>query len=309
MHDGLFVASIRVSPIDHRRQRYMPAACYWYTVTYDRVLVLTGDEAVAARNAEVGIALAERLDAAVHLLHVVDTQSSRLPLGTDTLTVAAEQAVPPEVEGSLTEAAVDGRIHTTEGPFQEEVLRYATDQDIDLVVIGPQTSNKAFDSLVNGVGREAGIPVLAVPDGAAQVRFEQLVVPNLETVPSEAAAEHAVAVAEAHGTTVCVVTVIDLQRAAGPFNAGGVSEEFIERKEQELRSPVEAVADSDGDLTFETLTVPVRTGEVLDEYVADAGADALVVGHDKTTPLIGRLRPTGVNRIRQTVTVPVLVVP
>jgi nucleotide-binding universal stress UspA family protein len=55
--------------------------------------------------------------------------------------------------------------------------------------------------------------------------------------------------------------------------------------------------------------VPVRTGEVLDEYVADAGADALVVGHDKTTPLIGRLRPTGVNRIRQTVTVPVLVVP
>lgn len=278
-------------------------------MTYNRVLVLIGDEAVAARNAEVGIALAERLDAAVHLLRVVETQSSRLSLGSDAPTVATKQAVPPEVEKLITEAAVDGRIHTAEGPRQEQVLRYATEQDIDLVLIRPQASTRAFDSLVDGVGRAADIPILTVPDDKTQIQFEQLVVPNLETVPSEAATEHAVAVAEAHGTTVRVVTVIDLQRAAGPFNAGGVSEEFIERKERELRSPVEAVGDPDGDLTFETLTAPNRPEETLDEYVADAGADALVVGHDKTSPLVGRLRPTGVNRIRQTVDVPVLVVP
>jgi len=278
-------------------------------VTYNRVLVLIGDEAVAARNAEVGIALAERLDAAVHLLRVVETQSSRLSLGSDAPTVATKPAVPPEVEKLITEAAVDGRIHTAEGPRQEQVLRYATEQDIDLVLIRPQASTRAFDSLVDGVGRAADIPILAVPDDKTQIQFEQLVVPNLETVPSEAATEHAVAVAEAHGTTVRVVTVIDLQRAAGPFNAGGVSEEFIERKERELRSPVKAVGDPDGDLTFETLTAPSRPEETLDEYVADAGADALVVGHDKTSPLVGRLRPTGVNRIRQTVDVPVLVVP
>ncbi|WP_147439899.1 universal stress protein [Haloarcula sp. Atlit-7R] len=278
-------------------------------MTYNRVLVLIGDEAVAARNAEVGIALAERLDAAVHLLRVVETQSSRLSLGSDAPTVATKQAVPPEVEKLITEAAVDGRIHTAEGPRQEQVLRYATEQDIDLVLIRPQASTRAFDSLVDGVGRAADIPILAVPDDKTQIQFEQLVVPNLETVPSEAATEHAVAVAEAHGTTVRVVTVIDLQRAAGPFNAGGVSEEFIERKERELRSPVEAVGDPGGDLTFETLTALSRPEETLDEYVADAGADALVVGHDKTPPLVGRLRPTGVTRIRQTVDVPVLVVP
>ncbi|MEF8814529.1 MAG: universal stress protein [Halovenus sp.] len=278
-------------------------------MTYNRVLVLTGNEAVAARNAEVGIALAERLDAAVHLLRVAETQSSRLPLGADTQSAATGRAVPPAIEDLMTETPVDGSIHTAEGPLQEEVLRYATDQDIDLVVVGPQTNTGAFDGLVDGVGREADIPILAVPDGAAQVQFEQLVVPNLEAVPSEAAAEHAVAVAEAHGTTVCVVTVIDLQRAAGPFNAGGVSEEFIERKERELRAPLEAVAAPDGDLTFETLTAPGRPGEALDGYVADAGADALVVGHGKTTPLVGRLRPTGASRIRQTVDVPVLVVP
>ena len=287
----------------------MPAACYWYSVTYNRVLVLTGDEAVAARNAEVGIALAERLDAAVHLLHVVDTQSSRLPLGSNTRTAVTEQAVPSEVEKRVAETAVDGSIHTADGPLQEQVLRYETEQDIDLVVVGPQVGNRAFDSLVDSVGRGADIPILAVPDDTAQVRLDQLVVPNLETVPGEAAAEHAVAVAEAHGATVCVVTVIDLQRAAGPFNAGGVSEEFIERKERELRSPVETVADTDGDLTFETLAGSGQPGDSLDEFVADAGADALVVGHQKNPALFGRLRPTGANRIRQTVDVPVLVVP
>ena len=287
----------------------MEAVCYCHSVTYNRVLVLTGDEAVAARNAEVGIALAERLDAAVHLLRVADTQSSRLSLGADASTAATEQAGPPDLEELVAETAVDGRVHTAEGPLREQVLRYATDADVDLVVIGPQANTGAFDGLVDGVARAADVPVLAVPDAAARVQFEQLVVPNLETVPSEAAAEHAMAVAEAHGAAVSVVTVIDLQRAAGPFNAGGVSEAFIERKERELRAPVEAAADLDGDLTFETLTAPGRPGEALDEYVADAGADALVVGRGRTTPLVGRLRPTGASRIRQTVDVPVLVVP
>lgn len=278
-------------------------------MTYNRVLVLTGDDAVAARNGEVGVTLARRLDADVHLLRVVETEPSRLSPGADASTGATEQVVPPDIEKRVSETAVDGRIHTGDGPLREQVRDYVTEADIDLVVIGSQASNSAFDRLVDGVGHVADIPILVVPDDTAQVRLDQLVVLNLETVPSEAAAEHAVAVAEAHGATVCVVTVIDLQRAAGPFNAGGVSEAFIERKERELRSPVEAVADTDGDLTFETLVGSGQPGEALDEFVADAGADALVVGHDESPALFGRLRPTSVSRIRRTVDVPLLVVP
>jgi len=278
-------------------------------VTYERVLVLIRDEAAAVGDAERGIALAERLDAAVHLLRVVDTQSSRLSLGSDSPAVTAEQALPPEIEELVAEAAVDGETRTAEGPLREQVLRYATEQGIDLIVIGPQTNDGSFDSLVDGAVREGGVPVLTFPESTSRVTCDQLVVPNLETVPSVAATEHAVAVAEAHGMAVRVVTVIDLQRVAGPFNAGGVSEAFIERKERELRSPVEDAADQDGDLTFETLTAPGWPSEALDEHVADGGADALVVGLDKSPPLVGRLRTTGVGRIRRTVDVPIFVVP
>ncbi|MDS0220571.1 universal stress protein [Haloarcula sp. S1AR25-5A] len=278
-------------------------------MTYNRVLVLIRDEATAVEDAEFGIALAEQLDAAVHHLRVVETQSSRLSLGSDSPAVTTEQAVPPEVKELVAETAVDSETHTIEGPIPEQVQRYATEQAIDLIVIGSQTNDGAFDSLVDSVVQAGDIPVLAVPDGARQFQCGQLVVPNLAGVPSEAATEHAVEVAGTHGMTVNVVTVIDLQRAAGPFNAGGVTEEFIEHKERELRSAVEDAVDLDSELTFETRTASGRPAEVVSEYVADAGVDALVVGHDGAPPLVGRLRTTGAGRIRRTIDVPALVVP
>lgn len=287
-------------------------------MTYNRVLVLTGDDAVATRTAELGVALADRLDATVHLLHVADERSSRLSLGAESPAAAGELTVPAPVRDLVAETDADVRTHVASGPVREQVRRHAKETDADLVVLGQDAngtrSSRWLDDLVDGVVRDNDVPVLTLPDAdALENGFEQLVVPNTETVSGEAAAEHAAAVAEAHGMAVRVVTVVDLQRVAGPFNAGGVSTEFVERKERELRSPVERVLDRrpeiDGDLSFDSLTTSTGPSAELGEYVADTPGDVVVVGHDEPPALVRQFRETGAGRIRRTVDVPVLVVP
>jgi len=65
--------------------------------------------------------------------------------------------------------------------------------------------------------------------------YDTILVPTDGSEHAVRAAEHARYLADAFDATVHVVTVVDVQTAAGPFDAGGVSAEFVARLESGAR--------------------------------------------------------------------------
>jgi nucleotide-binding universal stress UspA family protein len=143
---------------------------------YKHVLLPTdgseGTDAVVENAREI----ANRFDAEVHVLHVVDQRLSRLAqeyrdLGSDVGQTATDElgevgqeavsAVTSQLSDdiSVTEAVVEGVPH-------EAILEYAADEDIDLIVMGTHgrtgLSRSLLGSVTERVVRSADVPVLTV---------------------------------------------------------------------------------------------------------------------------------------------------
>lgn len=108
--------------------------------------------------------------------------------------------------------------------------------------------------------------------------YDRILVPTDGSDHAERAAHHAASLARAFDTGIHAISVIDLERDAGAFSAGGISQEFRERLESESESAVDAVADVAGDVPVETAVVEGQTEETILEYAADVDADLVVMG-------------------------------
>ena len=109
--------------------------------------------------------------------------------------------------------------------------------------------------------------------------YGSILVPTDGSAHAERAAHHAVSFAEAFDATVHVLSVADVDRAAGPFDAGGVSSDFVDRLEAECESAVAEVTGLAGD------SVPVETAvevgdppEAIDDYAEEHDLDAIAMG-------------------------------
>ena len=114
--------------------------------------------------------------------------------------------------------------------------------------------------------------------------YDTILVPTDGSEHAVRAAEHARYLADAFDATVHVVTVIDVQAAAGPFDAGGVSEAFVARLEEQGEEASEAVrAVVDGAEAVRTATLRGEPSEAVLEYAADHGIDLVAMGtHGRT---------------------------
>lgn len=138
---------------------------------YDRILVGTDGSAVAELAVEQAIGLASLADAELHAVYVVETRT-----GYD------NAIVDPDVvrenlreEGRSALAAIereagDERPVTTsirEGVPADELLDYATDREVDLLVVGA-VGRSTFKTVLLGSTTEAllrsSVPVLVVGD-------------------------------------------------------------------------------------------------------------------------------------------------
>lgn len=109
--------------------------------------------------------------------------------------------------------------------------------------------------------------------------YESILVPTDGSAHAERAAHHAVSLAEAFDATLNVLSVADVDRAAGPFNAGGVSSEFVDRIEAECESAVEAVADLAGESVAVKTAVEVGDPpEAIHDYAEERDLDAIAMG-------------------------------
>lgn len=139
---------------------------------YQRILVPTDGSEYAEAAADRGFALAETLDAELHLLAVVDAgplSSIRLPgdaaNAEEVLREQAEAAV-DRLEERAAERGITPTVTIQSGTPVEEILEYAEPADIDVAVMGTRgrggVDRMVLGSVTDGVTRYGDMDVLVV---------------------------------------------------------------------------------------------------------------------------------------------------
>jgi len=108
--------------------------------------------------------------------------------------------------------------------------------------------------------RRSDVPVLVVSGGDDEEKmkpgYSRVLITTDGSENADVAIPHGIGIAQRYGSTVHVLNVVDIQAAGGPFNAGGLEKEFVERLEARGKDAVGSVArkikESAPSLTVET---------------------------------------------------------
>jgi nucleotide-binding universal stress UspA family protein len=265
---------------------------------YDSILIPTDGSEHAELAARHGLGLAERFDAAVHVVGVVDVSAAAGPFnagGVDDAFVdrlkdqarsavdAVEALADPSGDGSLTSAVVRGEPG-------EAIVEYIDEAGIDVVAMGTrgQRGLRRFvtGSVTEDVVRHAHVPVVTVrtTDAAPVTDYERILVTTDGSSAAEAAIDHAVAVADAYDATLHVCSIVDISAAAAGPSAAPPMDLLANLREQGAMA-TERVAERARAGGVDVVT-EVREGfpgpGVLD-YADDADIDLIAMGtHGRT---------------------------
>ena len=137
---------------------------------YDDILVPTDGSPAADAAVDHAVTLADRFDATVHALYVVDaTAYSAIEAGTDIVAEALEtegEDAVSRIAAAADEADISVIESVVSGTAYRSILEYADDHDIDLIVMGTH-GRRGIDryllgSVTERVVRSANQPVLTV---------------------------------------------------------------------------------------------------------------------------------------------------
>ncbi|ELY52203.1 universal stress protein [Natronorubrum bangense] len=131
---------------------------------YQDVLIPTDGSDGTRQSITHGLTIADRFDATIHALSIVPEG----PLGTlqsDAATPAAHRAV-DRIEAEASRGGAEAVTAVEQGVPHEEILEYADDHDIDMIIMGTQ-GRTGLDRLLVGsvterVVRMADVPVVTV---------------------------------------------------------------------------------------------------------------------------------------------------
>jgi len=139
---------------------------------YERVLLPTDGSETAANAVDHAIDAAQRHDATIHLLYVVDVRVANATPGLamgdvrSKLEAEGDQAI-EALEARIADAGLDTVAEVREGNPETEILNYVDDADVDVVVMGSTGKNvrerERVGSVTDTLVRKAGVPVLSVP--------------------------------------------------------------------------------------------------------------------------------------------------
>lgn len=137
---------------------------------YDTILIPFDGSDEARRGAEHGIGLAEALGATVHALYVVDLPGvpRTVYIRDDEESIREEyRAYGEEVTGEVCDMAADAGLECTaaikSGAPAEEIVDYAEDEGVDLIVMGSAYQGRfraVLGSTSEKVVRTSTVPVL-----------------------------------------------------------------------------------------------------------------------------------------------------
>ncbi len=227
------------------------------------ILFATDFSEDATRAQEYAIHLAGAWDAKLDVVHVIesihDMKADTESLGVVGRSRAAAARQLEEVRDDLARRGTPARVRLLLGNPGEHIHQAATEQDIDLVVLGSQGRNNVLYGLIGKTAErlihEGPCPVLAVPgsrndavevlptDRAALIRH--ILAPLDFSTPSLDAVEYAVHLAHGVGAAVTLMHVLepasyDLDCGIGVITEESSKREYWNRQLMELRDLVTA---------------------------------------------------------------------
>lgn len=137
---------------------------------YDDVLVPTDGSEGVEQAVTHASAIADRFDATVHTVHVIQTPDAADQLD-ESVVERLERAGREAVEAVAEQADGAGDVESAvlEGVPSEEIVGYAVDQGIDVVVMSTAgrtgTEREMVGSVTEAVVRQSAVPVLTVNVG------------------------------------------------------------------------------------------------------------------------------------------------
>lgn len=285
------------------------------------MLIPTDGSEGSLAGARIGIALASRARADVHVLTVVERLGGMIGFGDDAALSTLEEAAIEATEAVANmardyDAELDVTTVVEQGtPFQS-IREYAYRREIDVITMGTkgQTGLNRFllGSVTENVLRTSRSPVLAVPpeastDAIDDVTFERLLLPTEGSEGAGIATEWGIALAARMGSTIHALYSVDTSSFSGFQDSEQLLAALERRGEKVLETVREDARDHGVDVSSSITTGPPANAIL--EYATDHETDMIVLGtHGRTG--IGQwfLGSVTENVLRQ-VDVPVFCVP
>lgn len=136
---------------------------------YDTILVAIDDEA-ARRTLEYAVGLADRIDATLHVLTVVDATHNPMKFGVAEVGELnrAASTLQEEVVTAIDDHDVELHAAVRRGHPDEEILAYATEIEAGLILVGRHGKRDLpaaiLGSTTDRLVRQSPIPVAVVPN-------------------------------------------------------------------------------------------------------------------------------------------------
>jgi nucleotide-binding universal stress UspA family protein len=162
--------------VAHRFQRCGNSECIYFPdatrpVVYSDILVPTDGSEPSRNAARHAIDLADRYDATLHTLYVVEATALTPDLNTaalyEELEAIGRRAIDDVVEAAERAGVEPVREEVASGQASSAIVDYVADQDVDLVVLGSHGRSGLERYLIGSVAekviRRSPVPVLTVP--------------------------------------------------------------------------------------------------------------------------------------------------
>jgi nucleotide-binding universal stress UspA family protein len=283
---------------------------------FDRILVPTNGSDHSAAAARVGAVLADRFDAELHAVHVVDVDE--LPIGAGEEVLGELKTHAESMVKVVETVAADAGVETTTAVLQNGitahrgVVQYATDHDADLVVMGTHgrtgLNRVILGSIAEWTIRESPAPVLTLREGTTfDPNLRELVVPTDGSDAAEHAADLAVALAGSTGARLHVVHVMDRGVIWEDADARQVTDALSAAGKRAIARVVDRAETAGIDRVEHAVLQGAPHRRIVD-YAAEHGADLVVMGTHGRTGLERFLLGSVTERVVRLSGVPVLAV-
>lgn len=233
------------------------------------------------------LGLAQRFDAAVHVVHVIDVEAVDAELDgaqRDRLHQPLERRGHEAVDRfyeRATDQGIDVTQNLLEGRPSRTILEYVDDHDIDLIVMGTHghsgPESTRLGSTTERVISATRVPVLAVPKPVDTSNgFDRIVIATDGSDIAEDAADRGIDIAAEYNASVSVIYVIDTEiygRKDAPRSIIGLLREGGENAVATVTDEVK-----DRGLRVNTDLLRGEPTEEIVEYADGAGADLVVLG-------------------------------
>lgn len=285
---------------------------------FDKLLIPVDGSKPAKRAAKYGLELAVEYEASVHLLYVVE----KGVLSGDVFEVGKREHGNTILQ-EVRELDIDGTpsIETflTEGTPSQVITEHVAEHDVDLVSMGRHGRTGAKEHLLGTVTervlRSVEVPVLTVTDGRIREetgrRYERILLTTDGSKVAEQAVPYGVDLTRRTGGTLHLITVVDVQAEAGPFDAGGVSQEYVDRLEEKGREALDRIIEriDAEDVDLRSTLAKGTTSTEIASYADENDTDLIVMASQGETNLTGQYIGSTARRVLRTATRPILVVP